>query len=168
MLDICRQKAEASGVASRCIWHEDYLESLPATEPFDSATCFLVSHFFMQPDARRDFFGQIAARLRQGGCLVNADLASDMSSAAYQSLRHTWASMLQYAEYPAEDIDKFLASQGRMSPSCRRARWQPSSSPRDLMPRCSLCKSCSYTLGRRFEHDWLGKLNCRRAKYGLD
>jgi tRNA (cmo5U34)-methyltransferase len=113
MLNVCRQNAEASGVASRCTWHEGYLDTLPPSEAFDAATCFLVSHFFMQPDARRDFFGQIAARLRPGGCLVNADLASDMSSAAYQSLRHTWAAMLTYAEYPAEDIDKFLASQGR-------------------------------------------------------
>ena len=113
MLDICRQKAEASGVASRCTWHEGYLDTMPPAEPFDAATCFLVSHFFMQPDARRDFFSQIAARLGSGGCLVTADLASDMASAAYQSLRHTWASMLKFAEYPEEDIDKFLASQGR-------------------------------------------------------
>lgn len=113
MLNVCRQKAEASGVASRCTWHEGYLDSLPASEPFDAATCFLVSHFFMQSDARRDFFSQIAARLRPGGCLVSADLASDMSSAAYQSLRQTWTAMLKYAEYPAEDIDTFLESHGR-------------------------------------------------------
>jgi len=113
MLVTCRQKAEAHGVASRCTWHEGYLDTLPASEPFDAATCFLVSHFFMQADARRDFFGQIATRLRPGGYLVNADLASDRSGAAYQGLRHVWTSMLKYAEYPAEDIDKFLASHDR-------------------------------------------------------
>jgi len=113
MLATCRQKAEACGVASRCTWHEGYLDTLPASEPFDAATCFLVSHFFMQADARRDFFGQIATRLRPGGYLVTADLASDRSGAAYRGLRHVWTSMLKYAEYPAEDIDKFLASHDR-------------------------------------------------------
>jgi tRNA (cmo5U34)-methyltransferase len=38
MLEICRQKAEASGIASRCTWHEGYLDSLPVSEPFDAAT----------------------------------------------------------------------------------------------------------------------------------
>ncbi len=113
MLEICRQKAEACGVASRCTWHEGYLDSLSVSEPFHAATCLLVSHFFMQQKERRNFFGQIASQLRPQGYLVSADLASDMSSESYQSLREMWTRMLAYAEYPEQDIKEFLAVHGR-------------------------------------------------------
>lgn len=113
MLEICRQNARAAGVESRCTWHEGYLDSLPASAPFDAATCLLVSHFFMQPEERRKFFSQIASRLRPQGYLVSADLASDMSTSAYQDLRDIWTRMLKYAAYPDEDVEKFLASHGR-------------------------------------------------------
>ncbi len=113
MLNTCRQKAEACGVASRCTWHEGYLDSLPASEFFDAATCILVSHFFMQQAEREIFFSQIAARLRPQGVLVSADLASDMSTSDYQSLREIWTRMLKYAEYPDEDVKQFLDSHGR-------------------------------------------------------
>ena len=113
MLKICRQKAEESGVASRCTWHEGYLDSLPPSASFDAATCLLVSHFFMQQEERRQFFSQIASRLRPQGYLVSADLASDMSTSSYQSLREVWTRMLKYAEYPDEEVEKFLAAHGR-------------------------------------------------------
>ena len=113
MLNTCRQKAEESGIESRCTWHEGYLDSLPASASFDAATCLLVSHFFMQPEERRKFFSQIASRLCPQGYLVSADLAADMSTSAYQDLREVWARMLKYAGYPDEDVEKFLASHGR-------------------------------------------------------
>ncbi|MBW4534206.1 MAG: class I SAM-dependent methyltransferase [Pleurocapsa minor HA4230-MV1] len=113
MLDICRQKAEEYGIASRCTFHEGYLNSLPASDPFHAATCLLVSHFFTQQEERRNFFRQIAARLLPDGYLVSSDLASDMSSSAYQSLLKVWVRMLRYSETPAEEIEKFLASYGR-------------------------------------------------------
>ncbi|MDL5055821.1 class I SAM-dependent methyltransferase [Oscillatoria laete-virens NRMC-F 0139] len=113
MLDVCRQKAEECGVASRCTWHEGYLDSLPPSPLFDAATCFLVSHFLMQPEERRNFFNQIASRLRPQGYLVSADLSSDMSTPAYQSLRELWTQMLQYAEFPNEVIQEFLDAHGR-------------------------------------------------------
>ena len=114
MLDTCRQKAEEYGVASRCTWHEGYLDSLPALASFDAATCLLVSHFFMQPEERRKFFSQIASRLGPQGYLVSADLAADMSTSAYQDLREMWTRMLKYAGYPDEDVEKFLASLGSL------------------------------------------------------
>jgi tRNA (cmo5U34)-methyltransferase len=113
MLDTCRQKAEQHGVASRCTWHEGYLDSLPTSASFDAATCLLVSHFFMQQEERRKFFSQIAARLRPDGYLVSADLAADMSTSAYQNLREIWTRMLEYAGYPAEEVEQFLAAHGR-------------------------------------------------------
>ncbi len=113
MLDICRHRAEEFGIASRCTFHEGYLDSLPASRPFDAATCLLVSHFFVQKEERRNFFSQIAARLCPGGYLVSSDLVSDMSSSAYKSLLEVWVRMLRYSEVPEEEMEKFLASYGR-------------------------------------------------------
>lgn len=48
MLAICRQRTEACGITSRCTFHEGYLDSLPASDAFDAATCLLVSQFIMQ------------------------------------------------------------------------------------------------------------------------
>jgi tRNA (cmo5U34)-methyltransferase len=101
MLDICRRKAEESGIASRCTFHQGYVDSLPASEAFHAATCILVSHFFMKSDERSHFFQQIAARLQPGGYLVSADLTADMATAEYQSLLEVWLRMLRYAELPA-------------------------------------------------------------------
>lgn len=113
MLDICRQRAEDYGIASRCTFHEGYLDSLPASPSFDAATCLLVSHFFIDRDRRRNFFNQIASRLCPNGYLVSSDLVSDMSTSAYESLFEIWLRMLKYSEVPAEEIEKFRASYGR-------------------------------------------------------
>lgn len=113
MLDICRQKAEEYGIASRCTFHEGFLDSLPASEAFHAATCLLVSHFFIEQEERRNFFRQIVARLFPDGYLVSSDLAADMASSAYQSLLEVWVRMLRYSETPAEESEKFLASYGR-------------------------------------------------------
>ncbi|MFM9264103.1 class I SAM-dependent methyltransferase [Tychonema sp. BBK16] len=113
MLDICRQRAEDSGIASRCTFHEGYLDSLPASQSFDAATCLLVSHFIMQPEERCNFFSQIASKLRPNGYLVSSDVVSDMSTSAYQNLLEVWLRMLRYAEMPDEEVEKFRASYGR-------------------------------------------------------
>lgn len=47
MLNICRHRVEERGFTSRCTFHEGYLDSLPASDSFDAATCLLVSQFFM-------------------------------------------------------------------------------------------------------------------------
>lgn len=113
MLDICRRKAEERGVASRCTFHAGYLDSLPPSEPFDAATCLLVSHFLVQYEERHNFFRQIARRLRPAGVLVSSDLAAEMSSSAYRNLLEVWLRMLEYSEVPAEAIEKAVASYGR-------------------------------------------------------
>ncbi len=113
MLDICRQKAEERGIASRCTFHEGYLDSLPASDSFNAATCLLVSHFMMQQDERSDFFQQIASRLHPDGYLVSSDLASDMATSEYQSLLEVWLRMLKYAQVPVAEIDNFRVSYGR-------------------------------------------------------
>src|SRR5581483_11546369 len=36
MLEVCRRRAAESGIASRCVFHEGYLDSLPSSEAFDA------------------------------------------------------------------------------------------------------------------------------------
>lgn len=115
MLDICRQRAQESGVASRCTFHNGYVETLPDTGAFDAATSVLVSHFFMDPDERRDFFQQIAERLRPGGYLVSADLASDMSRIEFKGLLELWRRMMAYSDLPAEKAGEYLDALGKQA-----------------------------------------------------
>ncbi len=109
MMDICRQRAEEEGIAPRCTFHEGYLDTLTNSEAFDAATSILVSHFVMEPDQRRDFFCEIAARLRPEGYLVNADLASDISASDYKSLFKVWRRTMNYSGMPAEQVEKSCA-----------------------------------------------------------
>lgn len=112
MLDICRQRTEDLGIASRCTFHQGYLDSLPTSDAFDAATCLLVSHF-MQPNDQNNLFGQIAKRLCPRGYLVSSALAYDMSTSEYQSLLEVWLRMLDYSEISAEQVEKIRASFGR-------------------------------------------------------
>ena len=112
MLDICRARAAAEGVAQRCTFHEGTLDSLSESAPFDGATCFLVSHFFLDSQKRSEFFAQIAARLAPDAILVSADLSSDMASPEYQNLRVIWERMLRDSGRSEEQIAQFMASHG--------------------------------------------------------
>lgn len=106
MLDVCRRRTAESGIASRCTCHEGYLDSLPPTDPFDAATSLLVSHFILTREARRGFFRGIADRLRPGGLLANADLASDTASPAYESLLEVWVRLMNETELPREQVER--------------------------------------------------------------
>ncbi len=113
MLDVCRRKAEECGVASRCVFHAGYLDSLPATEPFDAATALLVSQFILDRAARSDFFRGIGARLRPGGWLVSSDLAADTGAAAYRSLLEVWWRVMRAADASPEGMDRMRAAYER-------------------------------------------------------
>jgi tRNA (cmo5U34)-methyltransferase len=113
MLDVCRRKAEERGVVGRCEFHEGYLETLPPGEAFDAATSLLVSQFLLDREARAGFFRGIADRLRPGGLLINADLSSDASPAAYRSLRDVWFRVMQAGEITPEALEKMRAAYDR-------------------------------------------------------
>ena len=114
MLEVCRRKAEECGITSRCIIHEGYLDSLPPSPAFDAATSLLVSQFILAPEARVGFFRAIAERLRPGGYLASADLASDTASATYQSLLEVWVRLLmRETGSPPEQLEKLRAAYGR-------------------------------------------------------
>ena len=113
-VEICRRKAEACGITPRCVFHEGYLDSLPPSAAFDAATSLLVSQFILAPDARAGFFRAIAERLRPGGYLASADLASDTASATYQSLLEVWIRLLMRETGSApEQLEKLRAAYGR-------------------------------------------------------
>lgn len=113
MLDVCRRKAEACGVASRCVFHAGYLDSLPPTEAFDATTALLVSQFILDSSARSDFFHEIRGRLRPGGWLVNSDLAGDRGSAAYRRLLEVWWRVMRATDAPPEGQDRMRAAYDR-------------------------------------------------------
>tara|TARA_R110000787_G_scaffold240865_2_gene347072 strand:+ start:4064 stop:4762 length:699 start_codon:yes stop_codon:yes gene_type:complete len=102
MLAVCRQKVEEEGMTSRCHFHEGYLDSLPDKQLYDAATCFLVSQFILDQQLRTKLFGEIAQRLKQGGILASADLASQLGSDEYEALLHTWMTMMAGAGITAE------------------------------------------------------------------
>lgn len=106
MLEVCRQRAHREGFATRCHFHQGYLDSLPATGPHDAATCFLVSQFILDRQERSDFFREISSKLTTEGILASSDLASDVPSPGYDVLLRAWASMMAAAAISPEAIDR--------------------------------------------------------------
>lgn len=106
MLDVCRRRAEQEGFSSRCHFHEGYLDSLPSSGPHDAATCFLVSQFILDQQARSEFFRQISRTLKPGGLLASADLASDVKSAEYDVLLRAWATMMATSDISPAVMDR--------------------------------------------------------------
>ena len=110
MLDKCRERAEAEGYLSRCSFHEGYVESLPSGDVHEGATCFLVSQFILAPEARVEFFKEIANRLRSGGILASSDLAFDVSSKDYDALLRAWLITMQSAGVQQDVLEKARAA----------------------------------------------------------
>jgi tRNA (cmo5U34)-methyltransferase len=110
MLEICRQKAQANGIAERCTFHEGYLDALPATDPFDAATCLLVSQFLKDASERTAFFSQIAQRLRVGGLLINSDLVLGTAPAVHEGMFEVWLRMLGGSGWSEADVEKMRAA----------------------------------------------------------
>jgi len=105
MMKFCRQRIEELGIAARCSFHEGYMDTLPDCEPFDAATSILVSHF-IAPEKRIQFFAEIYKRLRIDAFMINADLATNMSSSEYDQTLKVWVDMHNYAGMPI-NLDAF-------------------------------------------------------------
>jgi tRNA (cmo5U34)-methyltransferase len=110
MIKVCRERAKADGFLARCEFHEGYVDALPATAEYDGATCFLVSQFILDRQARSDFFRGIATRLRPGGVLASSDLASDTTSKDYEVLLRVWFTMMSTAGLTPEAMEKMRAA----------------------------------------------------------
>ena len=110
MLEICRQRAKAEGFTSRCYFHEGYLDSLPTQDMHDAATCFLVSQFILNQEARSAFFHSIAQRLSPGGILTSSDLASEVGSSDYEALLLAWLNMMSPTGIEPERLKRMRAA----------------------------------------------------------
>ena len=113
MLTACRERAEAHGFLQRCSFHEGCLDSRPPAEPFDAATCFLVSQFILDAHERSAFFRAIAERLRPGALLASSDLASDLGSADQQSLLEVWFRTMAAADLSADALQRMREAHER-------------------------------------------------------
>lgn len=113
MLEVCRRRAGEEGFASRCVFHQGYVESLPVAENFHAATALLVSQFILEPEARAGFFRDIARRLHPGGMLASSDLAADMDTADYQRLLEVWLQLMKTNGVPPEGLERMRAAYGR-------------------------------------------------------
>lgn len=113
MLDVCRARAEAEGFAPRCHFHEGYLDTLAVGAAHDAATCFLVSQFILEQDARTAFFRAIANRLRPGAILASSDLASQLGSQAYEALLQAWVAMMAGGDISPEGIERLRTAYGK-------------------------------------------------------
>lgn len=106
MLEVSRRRAGEQGFLDRCQFHAGYLETLPDGPAHDAATCFLVSQFILDREARAAFFRNIVARLVPGGRLASSDLAADVDSPEYAVQLRDWMTMMSGADVPAEAIER--------------------------------------------------------------
>ncbi len=109
MLDICRRRVEEEGVTSRCYFHEGYLDTLQVEEMHDAATCFLVSQFILEQEARSAFFQQIANRLQPEGMLVSSDLSFEVDSENYEALLGVWQRVMSTSDVSPEGLSRMKA-----------------------------------------------------------
>lgn len=112
MLEVCRRRAEEGGFAPRCHFHEGYVDSLPIEDTHDAATCFLVSQFILEQEARARFFRDIADRLRPGAVLASSDLASGAGAGAgaYEALLRVWFKIMAAADVSPEGLERMRAA----------------------------------------------------------
>ncbi|PKL33305.1 MAG: SAM-dependent methyltransferase [Spirochaetae bacterium HGW-Spirochaetae-10] len=102
MLQVCRKRADEAGLTSRCTFHEGYVDSLPAVQVYNAATCFLVSQFILETEARTSFFKEIALRLLPSGILASSDLSSDPDH--FDALLALWQRVMSPGDRSPESI----------------------------------------------------------------
>ena len=113
MLKVCRKRTDAAGITDRCTFHAGYVDSLAEAPLHDAATSFLVSHFITDTDARRSYFADIAARLKPGAILVNADIAADQAAPTFPALMNSWLGFYELLGMPPEKRAIFPEMFGR-------------------------------------------------------
>lgn len=90
MLKVAREKVKAAGISDRCDFHEDFLHSHVPTGLYDAATTLFVSQFLTVKAERKDFFKEIARRLRPKGILINSELTSPTNAKDFDDLFEVW------------------------------------------------------------------------------
>jgi len=110
MIRQARAKTTAAGIS--CVLHEGTLDSLPRTAAFDAVTCLLVGHFLVDDAERAALLANMASRLRPGGRLVHATLATRGTPDGDDTLLNSWLNALRYAGFPPKRIASFRDALG--------------------------------------------------------
>jgi tRNA (cmo5U34)-methyltransferase len=76
----------------------------------DAATCFLVSQFILEKEARSEFFQQIASRLKPDGILASSDLSAEVGTESYESLLRVWQSVMTPSNGSPEGLSRMRAA----------------------------------------------------------
>ncbi|MCM0082224.1 class I SAM-dependent methyltransferase [Geomonas sp. Red32] len=92
MLDLCRERIEAAGVADRCEFVHGYVQDVPAEASFDAVLSLFVAHFVARGQ-RSSFYRQMTSRLREDGYLVNVEISFDLESAEFPSMLKNWGAV---------------------------------------------------------------------------
>jgi tRNA (cmo5U34)-methyltransferase len=80
MLEVCQGKLGKHDLMDRCELVHGYVSDLPPGGAFDAVLCLLVTQFVTDSAKRQEMFGDMAAQLKSGGYLINAEISDDMSS----------------------------------------------------------------------------------------
>lgn len=113
MLDVCRRKVDVAGHSSRCDFHLGGVESLPSDKLYDAATTLLVSQFFIDSGKRAAFFQEINSRLKSGGTLISADLASPVAQWRTDLFTEWWVKMQIYSGLTEEQSKMSMSAWGK-------------------------------------------------------
>lgn len=112
MLDVCRRKAAAAGIADRCEFHAALLHDLPKVTGFHAVTSILVSQFITDWSQRVAFFRDIAQRLFPGGWMVTADLGL-LPEEQHASLIRVWQQMMRFVGATEDQLNAMLEAYKR-------------------------------------------------------
>jgi tRNA (cmo5U34)-methyltransferase len=99
MVDECRRRTAAAGIADRVLLHAGRMEGYQGSAPFDAASSIFVAHFIKGPKEKLAYFRSIAANLKPGALFVLADLFGDKTSPEFVRLMQAW--LLYYVSHGA-------------------------------------------------------------------
>ncbi len=108
MLRICGEKLRQAGISARCTLINGVIDDVPAGENYHVVICMMVTHFIVEP-ARQEIYRQMAARLKQGGKLVIAEIAADMAADDFKQQLLSWTAMHEVASQTTHDPEEIRA-----------------------------------------------------------
>lgn len=106
MVAIMRTKFESAGFMDKCEIFQGYLADYQAKTEFDCALSLLVSHFFVEKQARINFFKEIKPYLKAGAPLINCDISWDKSAKDFEAIFPIWLAMQRKSGFSEEMIEK--------------------------------------------------------------
>ncbi|MFZ5428177.1 MAG: class I SAM-dependent methyltransferase [Thermodesulfobacteriota bacterium] len=105
MLAVCKDRMREHSLLSRCELIHGYVGEIPVEPRFDAVLCLLVTQFVKDPSARLDMFGDMAARLKLGGFLINSEISGDTASPEFQDMMRAWKAMHRLTGAPEKNLE---------------------------------------------------------------